>query len=270
VQRQLQEIFGVDKQDIQARVAGINHLAWMLDLKINGQEALPQLRELAGQIIADGGREFGPQDKSSMIDRALVKSRLLQIYGALPAAGDRHVAEFFPFFLTDEAGRGKKYGLERSSVQERQQWHEADERFIHSLLNDEAKLASFMQHTSGEASNEIIVALATNGSFSDVMNLPNRGQIANLPPGVVVETQAVVDGAGAHGLCAGKLPPGVHAVVARHVANQEMIVQAAITGDRELALQALLNDPMVHHLDSAAPMLDELLAANELFLTKGE
>ncbi len=268
VRRQLQEIFGVDDEDIQARVAGINHLAWMLDLKIRGQDAMPQLRELAAQLIAAGGAEFGPRDRSSMIDRALAKSRLLQIYGALPAAGDRHVAEFFPFFLSAEAQQGQKYGLERTSVQERQQWRDSDERFLHSLLNDEAELAAFMQHTSGEASNELIAALAAHKSYSDIMNLPNQGQIANLPPGVIVETQGIVDASGARGLCAGELPPGIHAIIARHVANQEMTVQAALTGDKNLALQVLLNDPLVHDLDSAAPMLDEMLAANHLSLTQ--
>ncbi len=58
--------------------------------------------------------------------------------------------------------------------------------------------------------------------------------------------------------CAGELPPGMHAIIARHVANQ-----AALTGDKNLALQVLLNDPLVHDLDSAAPTLDEMLAVNQ-------
>jgi len=98
------------------------------------------------------------------------------------------------------------------------------------------------------------------------MNLPNRGQISNLPQEAVVETFGVVDHTGAHGLALGDLPPGVHAVVDRHVANQELIVEAALTGSRELALQALVNDPMVRELDTAEPMLNELLEAHRAYL----
>ena len=57
------------------------------------------------------------------------------------------------------------------------------------------------------------------------------------------------------------MPPGIQAVVARHIANQEMIVEAALTGDRLLALQALANEPLVTDLDGVEQLLDELLAA---------
>ena len=75
-----------------------------------------------------------------------------------------------------------------------------------------------------------------------------------------------MDATGAYGISVGELPPAVHAVVARHVSNQEMIVEAALNGDRDLALRALLNDPLVRDLDSAEPMLDEMLEANEQYL----
>jgi alpha-galactosidase/6-phospho-beta-glucosidase family protein len=268
VRRKLQEIFAVAGCGIEARVAGINHLPWILDCRVHGQDVMPRLRALAEQVIATRGRVLGIEgdDVSSKADRAMVKARLLQIYGALPAAGDRHVVEFFPFFLTEVADRGRKWGVERTPVNERYRWRADDERFLRSVLNDDVDLIPFLQETSGEAANQIIAAVVTGRSHTDVMNLPNQGQIANLPPDVVVETLGVVDASGACGLPAGELPPGIQAVVARHVANQEIIVEAALSGDRELALQALLNDPLVRNLDSAGLMLDEMLEANKQYL----
>jgi 6-phospho-beta-glucosidase len=52
------------------------------------------------------------------------------------------------------------------------------------------------------------------------------------------------------------------------VANQELIVEAAMTGNRALALQSLVNDPLLYELDSAQPMLDEMLAANRRYLPR--
>lgn len=88
-------------------------------------------------------------------------------------------------------------------------------------------------------------------------------------PGLAGGTVVLHDvDAGARALPTGDLPPGIHAVVARHVANQEMIVEAALNGDRRLALHALLADPLVHDLDTAGPMLDEMLASNRRYLPR--
>ena len=84
---------------------------------------------------------------------------------------------------------------------------------------------------------------------------------------MVVETYGVVDSSGAYGLSAGDLPPAIQAVVSRHVSNQELTVEAALTGNRTLARQALLNDPLVMlPPETAVAMLDELLEANREYL----
>jgi alpha-galactosidase/6-phospho-beta-glucosidase family protein len=268
VRRKLQALWGVAAAEIQATVAGINHLIWILELRVRGEDAMPRLRELAEQVIATRGRVLGAgeEKRSSLADRGMIKSRLLGIYGALPAAGDRHVAEFFPFFLTEAAERGWRYGVQLTSVEERYAWRAEDEAFIRAALEDRIDLAAFLERTSGEAANQIIAAVASHGSYSGIMNLPNRGQIANLPPDAVVETFGVVDATGAHGISVGALPPAIQAIVARHVANQELIVQAALEGDRRLALQALLNDPLTRDMEAAEAMLEEMLSANRQYL----
>jgi alpha-galactosidase len=267
VRYKLAQLLAVEESDFQPRIAGINHLIWLLDLKAAGQDLMPALSDLAGQILTGDGRLFGDDDMTSMVDRGKVKARLLQVYGAMPVAGDRHVAEFFPGFLTEATAQGQTYGLERTSVEERYQWREWDKRRLCDLLHDKLDIAPFLEKPSGEAAHSLISALATHARYTGIMNLPNQGQIANLPPDVVVETYAVVDSSGISGLSMGPLPPGIQAVVSRHVANQEMIVEAALTGDIHLARQALLNDPLVTvEPDGAERMLDEMLLANQAYL----
>jgi alpha-galactosidase/6-phospho-beta-glucosidase family protein len=96
--------------------------------------------------------------------------------------------------------------------------------------------------------------------------VPNRGQIDDLPRDAVVECIAEIDALGVRPLAVGALPHAVYAAIAPHVARQELIVEAALTGCRAPALAALATDPLVRDPATVEPMLDELLAANAEFM----
>src|SRR5262249_37111695 len=115
---------------------------------------------------------------------------------------------------------------------------------------------------SPEAAADIVSAIANGGSTRTIVNLPNVGQIDNLPRGAVVETLAEITSAGAIPHAVGALPLGVLSSLEPHVVNQELIVQAALTGDRGLALQAMANDPLVPDPRIARALLDDLLEAH--------
>lgn len=271
VRGKLASAFEVAADEIQATIAGINHLPWLLQLKVRGEDGMPRLQQLAADILATRGSALGYKDDDawSTIDRGMVKARLFQIYGGMPVAGDRHLAEFFPFFLTEATGFGKEFGLELTDIEERYQWRADDRDRLTEILTEDFDLSPLLAEDSGEAANKIIAALVTNRSYHGIMNLPNQGQIANLPPGSVVETLGIVDATGARGISAGPLPVGMHAVVSRHVSNQELIVEAALLGKRSLAFQALMNDPMIClEPNDAELMLGEMLSANKLFLPR--
>ena len=119
---------------------------------------------------------------------------------------------------------------------------------------------------SAEATADIVSAVVNGRSVRTIVNLPNTGQIDNLPRGAVVETLAEITSAGAFPHVVGALPLGVLSTLEPHVVNQELIVRAALEGDRQLALQAMVNDPLVHDLRKAEAILDELLAAHAEYL----
>ncbi len=266
VRAKLAQLFDVPEAAFQPRIAGINHLIWLLDLWLDGRSLMRDLHELAEQVIA-GTLDLDPGDDSPMADHGQVKAHLLQLYGALPVAGDRHVAEFFPSFLTEATNFGEVYGVELTSVTDRAVWRADDRARLEAIVMGQTDLRPLLQEQSGEAAHSIITALATNGRYTGIMNLPNAGQIGNLPRDAVVETYGVVDSTGANGLSAGDLPAAIQAVVNRHVSNQELIVEAALTGDRALARQALCNDPLVTlPPEVAVAMLDDLLSANRDYL----
>lgn len=259
VRQTLMAMFEAADDEVEMVVAGTNHLPWLLDLRIRGEDGFRLLREYvaSGRSIPLKPGNTGPREPFQ--DRWQVKLALFEAFGALPAAGDRHLAEFFPWFLTEETRKGEDFGVLLTSIEQRVAiGNEARTRYM-GWMNGvhRSELSS-----SREAVAPIVAALSAGRSHTTVVNLPNAGQIDNLPREAVVETMGVVGPGGARGMAVGPLPPGVLNTVHRHVVNQETIVEAALTGDRELALQALLNDPLTRDFRTAGRMLDELLEAH--------
>ncbi|NQU75868.1 MAG: hypothetical protein HQ546_06095 [Planctomycetes bacterium] len=118
---------------------------------------------------------------------------------------------------------------------------------------------------SREAAADIMSAIVHSTEFVDVVNLPNVGQIDNLPRGAVVETLGVINGLGFTPLTAGPLPEPIVNLVYPHASSQLMLVEAVLTGNREQAFDALRNEPVCSHLSfrEIRQMGEELLAANK-------
>jgi alpha-galactosidase len=118
-----------------------------------------------------------------------------------------------------------------------------------------------------EGALEIIENIAGSGDHYHVAaNLPNAGQIPNLPIGATVETPVYVDGAGVHGVQVGPLPEAVAELCRRELAVAQLGVDAAVEGSRSKALQCLLLDPMITDLDRGRAILNDYLSAYREYL----
>lgn len=122
---------------------------------------------------------------------------------------------------------------------------------------------------SEEAASKIIAGLLGGGDWKDVVNIPNEGQVPELPLGAIVETMGLVQRDRICGLPVGDVPTAVLTQLERHIANHELTVEAALTGDRSLALQAMLNDPLcgsIRRFGDMEEMLEAMLMANRKWL----
>jgi alpha-galactosidase len=118
-----------------------------------------------------------------------------------------------------------------------------------------------------EGADELIEAIAgVDNRYHLAVNLPNVGQIGNLPLGAIVETPGHVSAAGVQGVAVGDLLCGISELCRRELAVVRLCVDAAVTGDRQLALQCLLLDPVITDLDVARQVLDDYLAAYRPYL----
>ena len=117
-----------------------------------------------------------------------------------------------------------------------------------------------LRSADSEGAVEVIENLVGAGEhYHLAVNLTNQGQISNLPAGAIVETPAVMSGAGIQPLCLGALPEPVVELCRREITVARLCVDAAVHGDRQAALQCLLLDPVITDLDVAQQVLDDYL-----------
>src|SRR5262245_4436795 len=261
--------------DVSPTVAGVNHLPIVSGLDVKGDDGLAMLRDLVEHADERGSEPLsmpfpeglghekvaeGPDwTKGDLLAANRVKLELLSRFGALPAAGDRHLVEFFPGFLTEESRWGKRWGVDITTIEGREWWqgkHVADMEEM--LASDEVS-----SMPSGEMVAAVIVCHDEDRPGFFPLNIPNAGQVPALPPEVVVESMCVVDASGVTGRDAPKLPAAIAEQLRRVSASQELTVDAALSGDRDAVFEAMLADPLAGRIDydELGRMTDELLAA---------
>jgi alpha-galactosidase len=250
-------MFGLARfSEVEARIVGTNHMTWVTALKIgdnvNGLEAVRALADRQG-MLTDPNDAHRPTP---------VVKELYDLYGALPTSLDSHIADFYaPYAVPEMADR---YGLKQyTGAMEEQNVRQRNKRHAEGLLSGAIPLN--LDHSMEDISR-MVHALAGGEPFLGIANLPNIGQVDNLPRGAVLETTALYDWNGIAPLPSGTLRPLLAATLQNHIVSQELTVEAGLKGDRRLVIEAMLALPMIRDLATVPRMVDELLEANREFL----
>lgn len=232
------------------RSAGINHFAWMQSItdKRTGDDLYPHFR---ARYLQQMRRDFEPMTRE-----------LFAIFGLCPTAGDTHMVEYLAWSHDPIAKPWEKYDLKLQSwtgnIARRQAVRARAER----LAAGDEPLAP-LRAVRSEGAAEIIEAwLGDTHAWQPALNVPNAGgALPGLPPWAIVEVPAVVDRAGVHALPVPALPHALTELCRREAELAALVVEAAATGDRDLALQALLMDPMANDIDRCRAILDDFLTS---------
>ncbi len=257
---------GVPVDELHAVFAGLNHLSWLVDLRHGAEDLTPRLRELVAERA--GGVDAAPTRQEGT--HQPVSADLWRTFGLYPAPGDRHVAEFFPWYLRGADGDHLPWGLQNGrDMTIRYITEKAD---LWERLHAQADGTEPLPVRRDQEAERLVAILEALGSGRDVVelavNLPNDGKISNLPPEAVVEVPAVIGAGRITGVGIGPLPAAIAALLTARSNQQELTVQAALTGDRQLALQALALDPLVPDPATAAAVLDDAVRAHRPLLDR--
>lgn len=265
----LAHMLGEPASDLSHTAVGVNHLTWFIDVRVRGEDALPRLRDIARQKLAAGvdptlpipDYPFAAMDWPQ---HYLFSWELLLRFGAIASALDRHTTEFFPQFFRHGQYYGQKLGLDAFSFETT--IAEGDTTFaemmqmaIDPMPLPTDFLDSFDQEQ--ERALEIVRAIREGRTLRVSANLPNVGQVPNLPLEAVLESPAETTATGLRPLPVDPLPAGIAGTLATRLQWVETIVEAALEGSREKFIQALVLDGYVESFDAAATLADELLLA---------
>ena len=261
---------GVTRRELRTTVTGINHFTWLTAASWQGTDLFPLYARFAEKYAETGYDTGGSTNwmNSHFSCAHRVKFDLFLKYGAIAAAGDRHLAEFMAPWYTRNPETVREWMFSLTPVSWRKQ--DLRERLQRSENLIRGREKPDMQ-PSGEEGHLLMKALLGLGDMVSNVNLPNRGQIPNLPPEAVVETNALFGKGRIDPVLAGNIPDNILPLVARHLYNQENALTAALRCDRKLGLTTFLNDPQLAGVSprEGKQLFDDMLKNQRAYLPAG-
>ena len=259
---------GVTREEIKTNVIGVNHFTWITEAKYRNMDLMPVYRKFCEKYKSEG--YVDPKEAENWLNKFFqykqkVKMDLFLRYGYIAAAGDRHLAEFCPgkwYMGSPEQVDEWGFGLTPVS------WRKESRL---KLIEKSEKMAAgemkFEIAPSGEEGVAQIKALLGLGDLTTNVNIPNYGQIPNLPLGAVVETNARFTSDTLTPVFAGPMPEELLGLTSHVVSNQEKIAEAVEKRDLELAFTAFINDSL-NYLDvkTSRKMFEEMIENTKQYL----
>ncbi len=257
------QILEVDPRELSCTWVGTNHYYWFTRVLHRGRDVYPELMRRIRESDADEGRRM-TRDLSRAYGYQVVYPQ------------DDHAIEFYPWMAQADDLSELPYDMP-GKAEER--WsHMPDEAPSGAPAPPEVRESFMAEYREliadvtlpdgpsdtlmGEGVGEMIAAIATGRRLVCIANIPNGGCVPNLPDHSLLEVEALTDWGGVRGLQMGEAPPVLKGMLEKRIVWHELVADAAVSGDRELVVQACLVDEMSIPPDRTEHMVDELLAAS--------
>ena len=238
---------------VDIRAAGLNHFTWILSIhdRRTGEDLYPLFRKRFFELDPN----FEPLTRD-----------VFSAFGLFPVPGDTHLCEYLPWLSDAQTKPWEKYNIQLYDWDLMASFRD----FGLDHLNEMAEGHQTIEHlldTDSEGALEMIEnQISATTHYHLAANLPNEGQISNLPMGAAVETPVMVDGAGIHPVHVGSLPDTIAELCRRETMVAQLCVDAAVEGNREKALQCLLLDPVITDIETGRKILYDYLTSYKEYL----
>lgn len=243
--------------NVQWKIAGINHMAWLLDISRHGEDLYPEIKKRA-------------LEKQQTKHHDMVRYELMSRFGYYITESSEHNAEYHPYFIKSKYPELiDRFNIPldeypRRCIQQIADW----EKMRVDLVND----GNLTHERSNEYGSRILEAMETNIPYKIGGNVLNTGGlISNLPNNAVVEVPCLVDASGVTPTYVGDLPEQLAALNRTNIGTQLLTIEAAMTGKKEHIYQAALLDPHTSaelSIDDTVAICDELIEAHGNWLPK--
>jgi alpha-galactosidase len=238
----------IAKAKYEIRAAGINHFTWMLDVydRQTNLSVYPLVKERMAQLPPI----FEPLTQS-----------MFRLFGLVPVQSDTHISEYVPYTADLHEGTWQRYDIQLYDFEWSNERRRKNLKYMLEAAEGRESIEP-LKHTASERHEFIMAAMLHNThAYEEAVNIPNRGYISNLPEGAIVEVPGVVGAEGVTGLHVGPLPEPIAELCRRQLVIDDLLVEAFVTGNRQLVYQLFAIDPMLQDLDEAVSLADELIDA---------
>lgn len=247
---------GIDPTGVKAKIAGINHMAWLLEVTKDGVDLYPEIKERAAA-------------KQSEKHGDMVRYEVMQKFGYYNTESSEHTAEYHPYFIKRNYPELiERFNIPLDEYPRRCIGQIAGWKNMRDKLVNDTNLSHERSH---EYASYIFEAMETDVPFKIGGNVMNTGLITNLPTEACVEVPCLVDRSGVNPTYVGNLPPQLAALNRTNINTQLLTIEAAITGKREHIYHAAMLDPHTAaelSLDDIVALCDDLIEAHGDWLPK--
>jgi alpha-galactosidase len=250
------EHLGMETEGVQTKIAGINHMGWLLEVTKDGVDLYPEIKRRA-------------REKQKEQHHDMVRYELMFRFGYYVTESSEHNAEYHPYFIKKNYPELiERYNIPldeypRRCIRQIEKW---------STMREELVNNKNLEHTrSKEYASFMLEAMETNKPFKIGGNVMNTGLITNLPKEACVEVPCLVDSSGVTPTYVGDLPPQLAALNRTNINTQLLTLEAAITGKKEHIYHAAMLDPHTAaelSLDDITSLCDDLIEAHGDWLPK--
>jgi len=272
----LARFLGVDRKRVTTMAVGLNHLTFMYDIRLDGIDAKPLIREKLRDIRAKGldytyvGRGFAESSLPPPPLEDPFSWEIFETYGAYPAPGDRHITEFYADrYQAQGSYYGKTLGVDAFSFEQTIEAGDRQYAEMEALADSGEDLPEdFFRHFSGEHEQlmNIIHSIENDEKTVFSANLPNKGAVRNIPWETVLELPSIAAAKGMIPVQANDFPNLLAAIISRHAAIVDTAAEAAIKGDRNLFAEAVLLGGYLTDRDTVTKMVDEMIEVQKQYL----
>ena len=249
---------GVPYHEMKWRCGGVNHLAWFTELSHRGEDLYPRLKDRV--LNEPGFVEFEP-----------VRFDMMLHFGCFATESSGHDSEYLPYYRKrkDLLNKYCREGYLGGSRFYANMWPAARKNCDQIRRDQISGKAEIKTQRSWEYASYIIQAMETNHPFVIYGSVPNTGLIENLPQDGVVEVACLVDRKGITPTHFGPLPPQCAALCDWNMRMFDMAAQACVEKSRDMAIHALMLDPLTAAVCCPAEikqMAEELFEAEKAYL----
>lgn len=250
---ELLESLELPTDHIQSKIAGINHMAWLLEITRDGKDLYPEIKKRA-------------KEKQQSTHDDMVRFELMDKFGYYVTESSEHNAEYHPYFIKSQYTElVEQYNIPldeypRRCVNQIEEW----EHMRDDIVNDQ----NLTHERTHEYGSYIIEAMETNKPYKIGGNVLNTGGlISNLPKNAVVEVPCLVDESGINPTYIGDLPEQLAALNRTNINTQLLTIEAALTQQKEKIYQAAMLDP---HTSAELSISDIISLCDDLIEAHGD